>query len=274
MGSCVSGDVVDGLTGRSVTLGAAAGSRVLTDRSVSSVGEPRSMSSPRPQRRSTARHASASRSHRSREVGAATGRGGGRDRILAAALRRCSGPAASATCRCRTSRKAAGVTKAALYYHFTDKADLYTTVALQRIALDPRGDGRGRGRGRDARGAAPAAGDRRLRADASGRLRAAPPCPRAPRRRAPPAAPQGDGRAPGAGHPLLRGGRARPTRSSAPQGGVGAAGRGPVLAHLRARTTATPTARCRRTGSSGRRSRSACSCGGYWSLARGEDQHA
>ena len=34
------------------------------------------------------------------------------------------------------------------------------------------------------------------------------------------------------------------------------------------------TARCQRTGWSGRCSRSACSCGGYWSLARGEDQRA
>ncbi len=30
--------------------------------------------------------------------------------------------------------RAAGVTKAALYYHFADKQDLYTTVSLQRIA--------------------------------------------------------------------------------------------------------------------------------------------
>jgi AcrR family transcriptional regulator len=29
--------------------------------------------------------------------------------------------------------RASGVTKAALYYHFTDKQDLYTTVALERI---------------------------------------------------------------------------------------------------------------------------------------------
>ena len=123
--------------------------------------------------------------------------------------------------------------------------------------VDPRGDGRGGERGRDARGAAVAAGHRGLRAAAVGRLRAAPPCPRAPRRGAPPAAPQGDGRAPGAGRPLLRGGRAgRP--AAVAQGRVGAARRRAVLADLRA-GRATATARCRRTGSSGRRSRSGCS---------------
>ena len=47
--------------------------------------------------------------------------------------------------------EAAGVTKAALYYHFADKADLYTTVALQRIdaiheAMDAAAAGRGRSR--------------------------------------------------------------------------------------------------------------------------------
>ena len=35
-------------------------------------------------------------------------------------------------------RAAAGVTKAALYYHFTDKSDLYTKVALARIGRSTR----------------------------------------------------------------------------------------------------------------------------------------
>src|SRR5262245_30836095 len=60
------------------------------------------------------------------------GRGGGRDRILQAAgelfgLRGYSDVSMSDVAR------AAGVTKAALYYHFADKSDLFTTVALRRI---------------------------------------------------------------------------------------------------------------------------------------------
>jgi TetR/AcrR family acrAB operon transcriptional repressor len=62
------------------------------------------------------------------------GRGGGRDRILAAATD-LFGSKGFSDVSMQDVAKAAGVTKAALYYHFTDKVDLYTTVALQRIDL-------------------------------------------------------------------------------------------------------------------------------------------
>jgi AcrR family transcriptional regulator len=61
------------------------------------------------------------------------GRGAGRARIIAAALELFGARGFSDVSMADVAR-AAGVTKAALYYHFTDKADLYTTVALQRIA--------------------------------------------------------------------------------------------------------------------------------------------
>jgi AcrR family transcriptional regulator len=61
------------------------------------------------------------------------GRGGGRDRILAAATTLFGTKGFSDVSMADVAR-AAGVTKAALYYHFTDKSDLYTKVALARIA--------------------------------------------------------------------------------------------------------------------------------------------
>ena len=61
-----------------------------------------------------------------------TGRGGGRGRILAAANELFGGRGYSDVSM-RDVSEAAGVTKAALYYHFSDKADLFTTVALHRI---------------------------------------------------------------------------------------------------------------------------------------------
>jgi AcrR family transcriptional regulator len=61
------------------------------------------------------------------------GRGGGRARILAAASDLFAAKGFSDVSMQDVAR-AAGVTKAALYYHFTDKSDLYTTVALARIA--------------------------------------------------------------------------------------------------------------------------------------------
>ena len=60
------------------------------------------------------------------------GRGRGRDRILAAATTLFGTKGFSDVSMADVAR-AAGVTKAALYYHFTDKSDLYTTVALARI---------------------------------------------------------------------------------------------------------------------------------------------
>jgi AcrR family transcriptional regulator len=60
------------------------------------------------------------------------GRGGGRDRILGAAME-LFGNRGYSDVSMRDVSEAAGVTKAALYYHFADKADLFTTVALRRI---------------------------------------------------------------------------------------------------------------------------------------------
>ena len=60
------------------------------------------------------------------------GRGGGRDRILAAALE-LFGAKGYSDVSMQDVAHAAHVTKAALYYHFADKQDLYTTVSLQRI---------------------------------------------------------------------------------------------------------------------------------------------
>ncbi len=60
------------------------------------------------------------------------GRGGGRDRIVAAALD-LFGAKGYSDVSMQDVAQAAHVTKAALYYHFADKQDLYTTVSLQRI---------------------------------------------------------------------------------------------------------------------------------------------
>jgi AcrR family transcriptional regulator len=87
------------------------------------------MSSPAaPRRRGGAKPGPASPS----DAGAHAGRGGGRDRIVAAALELFAARGFSDVSMQEVA-KAAGVTKAALYYHFTDKVDLYTTVALHRI---------------------------------------------------------------------------------------------------------------------------------------------
>jgi AcrR family transcriptional regulator len=60
------------------------------------------------------------------------GRGGGRSRIIAAASE-LFGAKGFSDVSMQDVARASGVTKAALYYHFTDKSDLYTTVALARI---------------------------------------------------------------------------------------------------------------------------------------------
>ena len=60
------------------------------------------------------------------------GRGGGRSRIIAAASE-LFGAKGFSDVSMQDVARAAGVTKAALYYHFADKSDLYTTVALARI---------------------------------------------------------------------------------------------------------------------------------------------
>ena len=84
------------------------------------------MSSPRTRtRRETQRHLLA-------RVARREGRGGGRDRILAAALD-LFGAKGYSDVSMQDVAQAAHVTKAALYYHFADKQDLYTTVSLQRI---------------------------------------------------------------------------------------------------------------------------------------------
>jgi AcrR family transcriptional regulator len=59
-------------------------------------------------------------------------RGQGRDRILAAAGE-LFGAKGYRDVSMADVAKAAGVTKAALYYHFADKAELYTRVSLDRI---------------------------------------------------------------------------------------------------------------------------------------------
>lgn len=85
------------------------------------------MSSPRIRtRRELQRHALAVAARKA-------GRGGGRDRIVAAALE-LFGARGYSDVSMQDVARAAGVTKAALYYHFADKQDLYTTVSLQRIA--------------------------------------------------------------------------------------------------------------------------------------------
>ena len=60
------------------------------------------------------------------------GRGRGRERIIAAATE-LFGAKGFSDVSMQDVARAAGVTKAALYYHFADKSDLYTTVALARI---------------------------------------------------------------------------------------------------------------------------------------------
>jgi AcrR family transcriptional regulator len=62
-----------------------------------------------------------------------SGRGGGKGRIMAAALELFSSRGFSDVSMSDVAR-VAGVTKAALYYHFTDKSDLFTRVSLERIA--------------------------------------------------------------------------------------------------------------------------------------------
>ncbi len=62
-----------------------------------------------------------------------SGRGGGRAQILAAATE-LFGAKGFSDVSMQDVARAAGVTKAALYYHFADKSDLYTTVALARIS--------------------------------------------------------------------------------------------------------------------------------------------
>src|SRR5262245_39700990 len=84
------------------------------------------MSSPRNRtRRDLQRHALAPAARRE-------GRGGGRERILVAATQ-LFGARGFSDVSMQDVARASGVTKAALYYHFADKVDLYTTVALRRI---------------------------------------------------------------------------------------------------------------------------------------------
>ena len=168
----------------------------------------------------------------------------------------CSGPRASATsrCGCRAGggRHEGG---AVLPLHGQVRPVHDGRAGADRV--DPRGDGRGRERGRDLEERLvrlAVVGFERLRV---GRLRAAPPCARAPRRCAPPAAPQGDGRAPGAGHPLLRGGR--PAGPAAVARAASELLGGVLFSLIFAPGRRTARARCRRTGSSERSSRSGCS---------------
>jgi len=60
------------------------------------------------------------------------GRPSGRDRILREALK-LFGARGYSDVSMRDVASAAGVTKAALYYHFADKQDLFTTVSLRQI---------------------------------------------------------------------------------------------------------------------------------------------
>ena len=89
------------------------------------------MSSPRPRVEVTPPRVSVAKPQ-VRVVVPRAGRGGGRDRIVAAGLQ-LFGTRGFSDVSMQEVAKTAGVTKAALYYHFTDKVDLYTTVALQRI---------------------------------------------------------------------------------------------------------------------------------------------
>jgi len=89
------------------------------------------MSSPRPRVQVTPPRVSVAKPQ-VRVVVPRPGRGGGRDRIVAAGLQ-LFGTRGFSDVSMQEVAKTAGVTKAALYYHFTDKVDLYTTVALQRI---------------------------------------------------------------------------------------------------------------------------------------------
>ena len=169
--------------------------------------------------------------------------------------------------------KAAGVTKAALYYHFADKVDLYTTVALQRItsiheAMNEAAAGGGTLEERLLRLAI--VGFERLRA---GRLRAASPRARAPRRRPPPAAAQGDGRPAGARSSAASRRPARPIRGCRPRAATELLGG--ILFSL---IFANPGAAAESPLPKDRVERAKLAIrlflGGYWSLARGEDQQA
>ena len=86
------------------------------------------MSSPRPRVQVTPPRVSVAKPQ-VRVVVPRAGRGGGRDRIVAAGLQ-LFGTRGFSDVSMQEVAKTAGVTKAALYYHFTDKVDLYTTCLL------------------------------------------------------------------------------------------------------------------------------------------------
>jgi AcrR family transcriptional regulator len=117
---------------------------LLTDRSVSSVEDGHALSSPKVIKGVRRHPLTVSAARRS-------GRGGGRSRILEAALElfRTKG---YSDVSMNDVAKAAGVTKAALYYHFVDKADLYTKVSLDRIESIRQAMDESVGEGGDLRG--------------------------------------------------------------------------------------------------------------------------